>query len=276
MTRAALRRGAERIVAVGGDGTVHEVVNGFFEEGAGEGRMIAPDAVFAHLPCGTGGDFRRALGVPSGRAAARLLRSDRTRRVDLMRVTCRTSTGRASQIVANVSSCGLGGDVVQSVRSLPSAVGARLGPVGGSLAYFVAILRRLATSAPGRVQVTVDGRDAGTFDTRTVAVANGSSLGGGLHLAPQAVVDDGVLDVVVVGDLPVSRLLACAPRFYRGTHLSLPGIHVFRGRRITLEPPSPPGSAPPTWLEGDGELLGHLPATFEVLPGALRTVSSEF
>jgi YegS/Rv2252/BmrU family lipid kinase len=263
MTRSALRAGADRILAVGGDGTVHEVVNGFYDDG----QPVAPEAVLAHLPCGTGGDFRRALGVPAGLDAASVLQGGRIRAIDLMRVTCRTPAGEAAtSLVANVASCGLGGVVVQVVRHLPTPTGTWLGPFGGTLAYFVAILYGLAVSASDAVTVDIDGRTLGRIRMRTIAVANGPSFGGGLRIAPEARVDDGLLDVVTIGDASIGALLARAHRFYAGTHRGLDAVRFVRGRQITIHPTSPS----PVWLEGDGELLGCLPATFEVLPEALR------
>lgn len=268
LTRTALQAGADRIVAVGGDGTLHEVVNGFFEED----RPIAPQAVLVHLPCGTGGDFRRALQVGNGLASAHQLRSPRIREIDLLRVRYASAgNGSASQYVANVASCGLGGLVVQSVEQTPARLGAHLGPLGGTLVYLGAILYGLATDPPARLHIEIDGRDLGAVTARNVAIANGPAFGGGLRIAPRAAIDDGELDVVIIEDVSIRFLLSHAHRFYRGTHASLPGVHHVRGRRVTLHPA--PGETDPVWLEGDGELLGRLPASVEVIPRALRIQS---
>jgi YegS/Rv2252/BmrU family lipid kinase len=268
LTRTALHAGGNRIVAVGGDGTLHEVVNGFFDDD----RPIAPQAVLVHLPCGTGGDFRRALQVGNGLASAHQLRSPRVREIDLLRVRYASAQNEAaSQYVANVASCGLGGRVVQSVEQTPARLGARVGPLGGTLVYLGAILYGLATDRPARLRIEIDGRDLGTVTARNVAIANGPAFGGGLRIAPRATIDDGELDVVIIEDVSLRFLLSHAHRFYRGTHAALPGVHHLRGRRVTLHPA--PGETDPVWLEGDGELLGRLPASVEVMPRALRIQS---
>jgi diacylglycerol kinase family enzyme len=99
-----------------------------------------------------------------------------------------------------------------------------------------------------------------------VAIANGHSFGAGLRIAPNAMVDDGLLDVTILHDVPILRLLRSARRFYDGRHLSLDGVTAHRGRRLTVRPLTDD----PVWLEADGELLGRLPATVEVVPGAIR------
>ena len=265
LTRSALQSGADRILAVGGDGTVHEVVNGFFDD---DGQPIAPEAVLAPLPCGTGGDFRRALGLPSsGVRAARNLSRAPTRRLDLVRVTCAGPEGRpCTTYVANASSCGLGGAVVQTVHRLPVHGGAYLGSAGGTLAYFGAILYSLATTTPDVLSIMADGQSLGQMEAWTVAVANGPSFGGGLRIAPHAELDDGWFDVVCLGGVSVGYLLRHALSFYRGRHLDLDPVRTFRAHQLRL---APTGDAP-VWLEGDGELLGRLPATFEVVPRAIR------
>jgi YegS/Rv2252/BmrU family lipid kinase len=266
LTRQALQDGADRVVAVGGDGTLHEVVNGFFENG----QPIAPRAVLVHLPCGTGGDFRRALQVGNGLASTRQLWSPQIRAVDLLRVRYTTGGDTASRYVVNVASCGLGGLVVQSVEHAPARLGAHVGPLGGTLVYLGAILYRLTTAPASHLHMEIDGRDLGVWSTHTVAVANGPSFGGGLQIAPGANIDDGRFDLVLLEDVSLSFLLRHAHRFYRGSHGSLAGVHRFCGTRLHLRPARPE----PIWLEGDGEPLGRLPATVDLLPGALRVQSS--
>jgi len=268
LTRRALTNGADRVIAVGGDGTLHEVVNGFFENG----RPVAPQAVLVHLPCGTGGDFRRALRVGNGLASAHQLRSACIREVDLLRVHYTTPDGRSeSHYVVNVASCGLGGLVVQTVEQTPARLGAHVGPFGGTLVYLGAILYGLATYRSSRLQIEIDDRTLGVIDIRNVAIANGPSFGGGLRIAPGAAIDDGELNVVIIEDVSTRFLLAHAHRFYRGTHTSLPGVRCLRGQSVILRPA--PEETNPVWIEGDGERLGRLPANIELLRGALRVQS---
>ena len=257
LTRSALRRGVERVVAVGGDGTLHEVVNGFFMDG----QPIAPHAVCAFLPCGTGSDARRSLGGRAGMSAAAHLDQAPVRPIDLLRLHYVTANGEpADRYALNVASFGLSGAVLQWARR-----GQHL-PLPPRLRYFGAIVAALCTHRPSSVALTLDGRPLPTEQYWLGAVANGSTFGAGLRIAPNARIDDGLLNVTLIHDRAPAALLMRTHRFYRGSHLSLEGVAAYTGRRLTARP----AQSAPVWLEADGERLGRLPATVEVLPGALR------
>lgn len=267
LTRAALRSGARQIIVLGGDGTLNEVVNGFFRAPApGEnpyapeicdtetllGRRIAPSASLLALGGGTGSDFLRTLRE---RAPSRAPRP-----VDVMRITYTVRPGEtATRYAVNIASMGLGGLVVRSVRAFQRRF------VGGTLAYFAAIVQCLQSYDRDVVHVTADDRDIGTHTIRNIAVANARYFGGGLQIAPHAVPDDGCLDAVLLDDVPFRRLLRDAGRIYAGEHAGLPYLHPLRARRFTLSPTS----HRPVFLEMDGEPVGRLPATFQVVPSAL-------
>lgn len=258
ITRMALRRGAERIIAVGGDGTLNEVVNGFFDDGT----PLASQAVLAPISCGTGSDFRRSLQAPAAPdEAVRALLQNRTRMVDVGLLRYTTDAGRrAAQAFLNIASFGMGGAVDRIVHMLPGKA-----HVGGRMAYFYAILHTLARYQNQPVTLHVDDEPIFSGSIRTVAVANGRFFGGGLPIAPDAKLDDGLFDVIVLGDLPRRTLLRHLRRFYAGTHLSLEGVTVVRGRRITATP----HTDTPVLLDVDGEPMGQLPASFTIHPRAL-------
>jgi len=247
--REALRQGTHTVVCVGGDGSMHAAVNGFFERQT----PVNPAATLIPLFAGTGCDLARALrqlGPHDGASG----------HIDIGQVTCMDAAGApVHRHFVNMASVGLSADVLDRM-ALPSFP--RI--PGGTLAFFVAILQVLRRSARPLLHVSVDGHSLPPHRTHCVAIGNGHSFAGGLRITPDARLNDGGLDVVSVGDASALWLLRHAHRFYRGTHLDLPGIHHARGRRITLESPVP------VRMEADGELLGWLPATLTLQPAALR------
>jgi len=255
LTRQALKDGADRIVAVGGDGTLHEVVNGFFEDEA----RIAPTAVLVVAACGSGSDFRRTLGAATGVRAADQLQSDRIAPVDVLRIEYTTSRRRVSRYAINIASAGLSGTVVRRFSGGRPLIPARL-------RYFGAALRALSTDRPVPVRLALDGTSLASRHVRLVVAANGHTFAAGVPIAPTATPHDGLLDLVVLRDMPVPTLLRHAPRFYRGTHTALPDVETYRGRHLTI---APLGSQP-VWTEADGEALGRLPMSVTVIPHALR------
>ncbi|HYL70543.1 MAG TPA: diacylglycerol kinase family protein [Candidatus Dormibacteraeota bacterium] len=253
--RAALREGRTRVVAVGGDGTLNEVVDGFFAE---DGTRLAPDAVLGLVPSGTGGDFRKAAGVPAdSREAVRLLASGQTRRIDAGRIDFDSGARRH---FINIADCGLGGEVVARVnRSRFKGGGAR-----GTAVFLWQSLAALWTFGAHPVTVRVDTE---RFDgaVQSVVVANGRYFGGGMHIAPDAALDDGLFDVVIVEARGRVRSLRGLPSLYRGRHLGEPGVSVLRGATVRIETPGAP-----LLFDVEGEQIGATPATLTCLAGAIR------
>jgi YegS/Rv2252/BmrU family lipid kinase len=251
----------ERVVAIGGDGTINEVVNGFFDD---QGKAIAPEASFAVIPFGTGGDFRRTLHVPTGLAdAAAVIAANQRRKIDVGRVELTTpSGGRSARMFANIASFGISGVVDRLVNES----GKKL----GRLTFAVATLRATWSYKNQRVQLVFDGTDRIEATINTVAVANGRYFGGAMLVAPNAEVDDGMFDVVAMGDFGVGDLLASGRRIYKGTHLAMEKVTARRARTIDAAPIEPGAVVE---LDVDGENLGRLPARFEVMPAALWVIA---
>jgi diacylglycerol kinase (ATP) len=252
--------GRRLIIACGGDGTVSEVANGILRSGAG--------AELGVLPSGTGGDFRRTLGVSARAAdAARSLREGETHAMDAGRVTHSNERGEEeSRYFVNVASFGMGGDVIKRVKSregLPAGA-ARL--LGGKASFAAAALHATLTFEKPTVRVSLDGGADSRMTVANFCVANALFFGGGMKIAPNAKVDDGLFDVVAVGDVSALTVLANSYKLYLGTHLGMQEVRHAHARRVRAEPAS--GEA--VKLEVDGELVGRLPAEFEILPGALR------
>jgi len=246
----AAAAGDRLVIAVGGDGTAHEVVNGLLRRPSG--RM--PRVGF--LQRGTGADLRRSL--PSPRRAEDVpawLAIDRWRAVDVGRVG--TSTGRRYFI--NVADAGIGAEIVQRAARGPAVM-------GGTLSFLSGAVISLLTHQNTLIRLRLDDGPVLNRRVRTVAVANGAYLGGGMWIAPGADVNDGLFEVVTIGD--VSRWLGIRslPMLYRGTHGRLAQVEFGRARRVEID------SEEPIRVEADGELVGSTPAVFEIVPGALQVI----
>jgi YegS/Rv2252/BmrU family lipid kinase len=254
------RAGRRFIIACGGDGTISEVANGILRAGVG--------AELGVLPSGTGGDFRRTLGVPArGSDAARHLREGETRTADAGRVTFADGRGgEESRFFVNVASFGMGGDVIKRVKAregLPAGA-ARL--LGGKASFAAAALHAALTFEKPSVRVSLDGGPESRMTVANFCVANARFFGGGMKIAPAAKLDDGLLDVVAVGDVSALTVLANSYRLYLGTHLGMQEVRHAHARRVRADS----ASGEVVKLEADGEIVGRLPAEFEILPGALR------
>jgi len=254
-TRTALSDGYERVVAAGGDGTLFEVVNGFFDAA---GHAVRPGAELGLIPSGTGGDFRRTVGIPREPLdAARLLASGATRRIDAGRIEF---AGGAARHFVNIADCGIGGAVVAAVnRSRHKGGGLR-----GSAVFLGISMRTLLTFRGRRAVVTMDGDEPFRGEVESVVVANGRYFGAGMQIAPRADVSDGLFDVVIVTAAGKLRSLVALPSLYRGTHLSNPNVTYRRASRVQIATQDDP-----LLFDLEGEQIGTTPATITCLPGAL-------
>ena len=261
IARESLKKGAERIVAIGGDGTINEVVNGFFEDG----KPIAPDASFALLPFGTGGDFRKTIGIPTELAdAIAIVKANHKKKIDVGKLDFTTREGAKQQrMFANIASFGVSGVVDRLVNES----GKKLGRVS----FMLATARATWAYKNQRVQLIFDGNVADRVEMtiNTVAVAIGRYFGGGMKVAPNAEVDDGLFDVISMGDLTFVDLLKSGRRLYKGTHLEMDTCTARRARIVEAEPVDPKAIVE---LDVDGEAPGILPARFEILPNVLWMV----
>ena len=261
LVRAALKQGHLDIIAVGGDGTINEAVNGFFENGV----AVSPDAVFGFVSSGSGSDFRRTFGIPSGyEAGIARLKQSRIRRLDVGRVACLSPKGEpVSRYFVNVASFGFSGQLVSRINR---ARFARL--FGGGFARaFHAILALIGWHSQ-RVRLITNGGYDEIAGIANVAVANGRWFSGGLRVAPQAEPGDGLFDIVVMGGTPRRHILQALRKMRAGKHLSDPAVRLVRASRLVAAPTVDTHGA--VTVETDGESAGLLPATFEILPAAIN------
>ena len=246
------------VVAMGGDGTVSEVVNGFFRDR----EPVNEEAVLGILPFGTGGDLVRSLNLPTRlSAAAAALKGRDLRVVDVGVLDCDDECGRGQTLhFINVASFGIGGLVDTLVNESPKVL-------GGTLSFMLGTLRAAAVYENCPLKLELDGEREIHLTALNVAVANGQFFGGGMHIAPWARLDDGLFDVVALGDFSPWELVTRGHRIYRGTHLGHPKVRFDRARHIRAMPVDPNREV---LLDVDGETPGRLPASFEVIPKSLR------
>ncbi len=250
----AVRDGARTLVVAGGDGTVHEVVNGLADAGARD-RIHGGPPLLALLPLGTGNDLAVALGIPPElEAALELLETGVPRPLDVVRVE-----GLEDRRVANFAMGGFAGRIGEWVTP------ARRRRWGRHV-YLRAAVDEVIARRRWRVRVRVDGEPVGPAQVHAVLVANGPRFGGGIPMAPGARPDDGLVDVLVLAAVPLPALLRVIGRALRGRHLEDPAVLHVRGRRVEVDAP------PDLPWNGDGEMLGAGSAAFELLPGALRVL----
>ena len=255
LTRHGIRDGYEMIVSVGGDGTNNEVVNGFFENG----EAINPEAVFSSISMGTGGDLRRTLGTPAGyRDGAPILAGDATRRIDVGHMTITDHSGApVDRCFLNITSFGIGGEVDARVNATTKVFGGFTSFMWGALGAMIGYKNKT-------VRLTIDDRVLEEQPVFNVAVANGQYHGGGMHVAPYAKMDDGLFDIVVIGNLTWGERIREMGKIYTGAHVHHKKVEYCTARKVIAE------SSETVLLDVDGEAPGKLPATFEILPSALR------
>jgi YegS/Rv2252/BmrU family lipid kinase len=257
LTTRALDEGYECVVAVGGDGTINEVANGFFRDG----QVINPQAALGVIPRGTGGDFRKSFGWDGelDPALARLA-GPATAPLDVGLVEFVDNDGRpARRFFVNVCSFGISGLVDREVN-------ARSKLLGGKLSFMLGSVRALIKYTDARVRLQLDGAPAQELTVTTVAVANGRYFGGGMMIAPEARTDDGLFDITVWSGYGLVDFALRAGALYDGSHVRLAGTRLLRGH--VLDAACDDGRE--LLLDVDGEQPGRLPCRISILPAALR------
>ena len=259
----AARKGAKLISACGGDGTISEVANGIL--------LAGTETELGILPSGTGGDFRRTLQIPLRAAgAAQILRDGKGRLIDVGRVTFTTSAGKhESRYFLGVASFGMSADVISRVKEGGPNWLPKKGPrwLTGKLSFGVAMVQTAAKKSATRVVVQLDDDPARHLTVVNLCIANARYFGGGMKIAPNAKLADGKFDVVSVGDLSAARIFGNAPRLYLGAHLGMKEIGQALAAKVTAHAVNEHETIQ---VEVDGEIPGVLPATFQILPKALR------
>ncbi|HTR83583.1 MAG TPA: diacylglycerol kinase family protein [Reyranella sp.] len=263
LARAALRQGARRFVAVGGDGTVNEVLNGLLDP---SGRLIETDTVLCPIPAGTANELCRALGhLREPSLAYDDAASTATRAIDLMRVRCAGLDGRPVERFGYLI-VSLGAAATISHRTSQSRWVKKL----GDIAYLLMTVPVTLGYRNRAVSIAVDGAAQGPRPIFTAMVANTENGGGGMKLMPGARFDDGVLDLIEMGDItPWAMLTTVLPKVYSGGHVHHPKVRTSRGTTFRFE------SAVETLVDVDGETVGRLPLDVSILPRAFKVGVSQ-
>lgn len=242
--RKSGEQGAEIVAVLGGDGTVSCAANG----------VLGTGAALSVLPAGTGDDIARALDAGSFPAAVRLLANPTTVPIDVVRVRA----GEVDRCFVNIAGAGFDSEVNETAN----AMSLRLGGTG---TYVVALVKTLSRFTPARYDLTVDGEPL-SVDAMLVVVGSGISYGGGMKVLPDAAMNDGVLDVCIVEALSKGAFLRAFPKVFAGRHTTHPKVRMLRATTVTVE------ANRGVQVYADGERIGPLPASFEVVPGALPVV----
>jgi diacylglycerol kinase (ATP) len=263
IARQAAVRERKFVIACGGDGTINEVANGILRSGNRDIEM----GVF---PSGTGGDFRRTLGLSNEpREAAKSLRNGATKLIDVGKVTFTDDKNtEVTRFFLNVASFGLSASINQRVKANSFFKWMPFGNIiRGKANFAYSTLQEILENEYKLVRVRFDENEETSLQTLNFCVCNARFFGGGMKIAPNAKINDGFFDVVNIGDIKTARILLNSYKLYSGTHLELPEVKSTHAKRIEV---SPADENETIRIETDGELPGKLPATFEIVPKALK------
>jgi len=247
-----LARECEVVMAVGGDGTIFEVASGILLSGA-------TNPCLGLVPLGTGNDTAILCGIRDAAQAKQALRGTRTKALDVIRVRCEKDGAPVTHYALLYAAVGIIGEVLKQVTPRVKRV------FGRRLAYPVGALRAIWKYRAPQMRVTCDGQ---TWENRyLMACASNAELsGGGMRLAPGAKMDDGLLDVNLAETVSRQAAAALVWRMSRGHRISHPKLRYFTARYVAVE------ADPPIEVQADGEIIGHTPAQFEVMPQALSVL----
>ncbi len=250
IVREAISSGAKLIVASGGDGTINDVVNGFFRER----KLISQNCILGIINRGTGQGVAQSLRLPSTlKRQFQLLQSEAIRPIDIGIVTFRNKIGQQEQrLFVNNCQIGIGSDVVSNVSHQHKKF------IGKSAFGLVAFLK-LFSVQPQRITTSIDGRKPFSGNTIGIVIANGDRTGGGMKLVPKAISDDGLLDILFIDEMTLFNRILNMFRIYTGKHLKSKYFHLYRGRTFKFS------AQRLTKITADGEMLGYLPAEIEIL-----------
>jgi|Deesub1362B_J571_1020462.scaffolds.fasta_scaffold00609_17 YegS/Rv2252/BmrU family lipid kinase len=260
LTRESIKEGFNFIVGVGGDGTLNEIANGFFEEN----KIINPEATMGIIPSGTGCDFIKSLNIPKKiKNALEIIKSGTPSLIDIGKVIFKDHFGkRIERYFLNVADFGLGGEVVKRVNEK------RMERKASS--YLKELIFTMLKYKNKRLRILVDGKKLPEDEYLIGAIANGKVFGGGMKIAPEARLNDGLFDFLIIKGFTFFEFLRHGWKVFLGTHLTHPKVNLIKGRKIQVECEE----SEKVLLELDGEQPGILPAEFEIVPLTFKVKTS--
>ena len=256
IAREATQEGYDIVVSVGGDGTNNEALNGILSLKD----KITNLPALGFIPQGTGGDFRRTVGLtPDIEKSIEILKSCKRRRIDvgLIRYLDREKVERERYFL-NICSFGISGLVDYYVNHTTKIF-------GGKVSFLIGTIRGIFNYRNIPADITVDGRNMGRFNITLVAVANGRYFGGSMMVAPEAEIDDGLFDIVVMKDISRLRFIRDGSKIYKGQHIIPPNVFVIRGKELAVQDGG-------LYIDLDGEDVGTTPATFKIIEKAIDII----
>lgn len=257
ITRQAIKSGFNRIISVGGDGTLNEVVNGFFEKD----KPVNPQAVLGVISMGTGADFIKTMGIPKPyQDAVKIIKQANTRTLDTGKIKFVSHDGHKTiRYFINIADAGIGGETVDRVNRTTKAF-------GGFISFLWGTIMTLITYKNKNITITLDNAKPYDAEINMLTIANCQFFGGGMHIAPKATPDDGMFDIVTIGKAGFIDFLRNSSKIYKGTHINDPMVGYTHARHVELT------SEDRVLLDVDGEQPGMLPAAFDILPATIKVI----
>jgi len=255
LTRKALKLGYKTIMSVGGDGTMNEVVNGFFDND----RLIDENSRLVVFSRGTGCDFIRTLGINKNiEDLLAILKRNREKQIDVGRLSLVSAEGNMSvKYFLNIADIGIGAETADRVNKNSKRL-------SGFLSFMLGTLSTVVLYKNQNFEVVIDDNIHLNGIMNSVIVANGKYFGGGMMVAPDAVMDDGVFDIIILGNLSKPDIIKSFPLIYKGKHMNHPKLKYYRGSKIKVT------SGGKGLIEVDGEIPGRADAVFELMPKAFK------
>ncbi len=252
-----IESGYRKIIVVGGDGTLNEVINGIISQ-----RRFAPDEVMvAMIPVGTGNDWCRTFNIPNGyEEAIKVISTCKTARQDVGRIKYQLNGKECTRYFLNMAGLGFDGAVAQKTNKLKAQ------GKGGPFSYLINLFTTLLSHKSTFTKIVIDNKPI-EEDAFTISIAIGQYNGGGMKQAPQAITDDGLFDITIIRNVSKMTVIRNIRKLYDGSYVTLKQVKQFRGRVVRIE------AQPPLIMEADGESLGSTPMTFEIMPRCITVVS---